>query len=74
MLDLNIGAHSETRLAKIASGRRVTSNRTSLELKLRTCAIAARVRVSAFNRISSVGGNSDSRLSRFGDRSDSKES
>ena len=36
-------------------------NRTSLESKLRTCATAAHVRVSAFNCTSSVGGNSDSR-------------
>ena len=47
--------------AKTEMGLQNSSNRTSLELKPRTCAIAAHVRVSAFNRISSVGGISDSR-------------
>ena len=32
----------------------ITSNRTSLELKLRTCAIAAHVRVSSSNRATAV--------------------
>ena len=47
--------------AKTEMGLQNSFNRTSLESKPRTCAIAAHVRVLASNRISSVGGNSDSR-------------